>query len=401
MDRAKIYNHQLKKHKCELCDYRADSKARVGQHMRLHSEERPFACSLPGCSFRTKYPQGVKDHEPRHDPVLSTRYKCTICSKAFATDYQLERHVRVHTQEKHKKCPHCDFKTVNITGLISHQKKVHGIGKVGKRSQASKYKPASSIYVKIEFKELWLQDGRTVYKCLFPGCDYLTKSKTCILVHRRTVHNPRHIVCTFPGCEMKFKTPFSFRSHLTSHDLNRQRNHRCPLCSEKFSGLAGLKRHVKSHTGERVYQCPFCDYESNENSNVYRHVRQHHPNDWIPGTPLVRNQNVQVNSLNTFLLKCSFCEFVAEGENRLLKHSVKHRRLTVSIERIRHCSHCATYRRNCGDCMLVNGLNVKTARSSREQTLGVPAVILERIYVSCEEFELSPQKFSPLPKERV
>ena len=195
--------------------------------MRVHRDERPFACSFPRCSFRTKYPQGLKDHEPRHDPVLSTRYKCSICSKGFCMPYQLERHFRTHTQEKLKKCPHCNFKAINWTGLISHKKKVHGIGKI--ENKTPKYKEAESANTRAEFKEQQLEDGLKLYKCLFPGCDYKTKSRQCIMTHCRTVHNPSYkLVCSFTDCGRQFKILTSFKRHIKSH---KQRDHGCPLGS--------------------------------------------------------------------------------------------------------------------------------------------------------------------------
>ena len=370
--------HRAKRFKCIQCDFSAFWPSQLSQHKVVHSDEKPFACSFPGCHYRTKFRSHIKEHELRHDPALSTRHKCPICFKGFCMLYQLNRHIRVHTQEKLKKCSQCDFKAVNYTGLISHKKKAHGIGKLAKRSQDSKYSKLESDAFQVKFRKVF-EGGVTKFKCLFPGCEFKTKSKHHLPPHQMVHSSSRNVPCTFPNCEMRFKTSTALKSHMKSHDSNRPRNRECPMCSKKFLDSQGLKRHIKAHTGERAYQCPFCEYDSVENCNVHRHIRQHHPKDWIPGMPLTRKANFGVSHMNNALFRCEFCEFVGDSETSLLKHSVSHKRLTVNLRKLKPCSHVLTHAQVCTDCKAAKCPIAYTVPWST--SVHVPVVVLERLNV--------------------
>ena len=373
-------NHRPKIFKCYRCDFSAAWPARLKQHEeQVHSRKMRFACSYyPDCKFQTKYLKSVEEHQLRHDPVLSSRHKCKICSKGFCMPYELARHLRFHTQEKLNKCPECDFKAVNCTGLVSHRKKAHGIGKFGQRPQYSKYETAPSGCVKADFTEQGLEDGTTLYKCTFPSCDYETISKTCIFLHCRTVHNPYRIPCTVPGCSMKFKTEFALRNHMKTHEPHRQRNYECPMCSKKFLDSNGLTRHIKTHTDERPYKCPFCEYDSVENCNVYRHIRQQHPKNWTPGISVHLRRNSEANEMNGDGVNCKFCDFVAENPIKLVKHSVLHRMRGGRIRRLEHSSPFRTSKTDCNP-MVFNA--AKSGNGHYFDAKRIPVVILQRFAV--------------------
>ncbi|KAG7167383.1 Zinc finger protein 516-like 3 [Homarus americanus] len=65
----------------------------------------------------------------------------------------------------------------------------------------------------------------------------------------------------------------------------------CPICGRNFHGpyrATLLRRHLRTHTGEKPYACPHCPYRANICSNLSRHIRSRHP-----GHPsLLRPQHV-------------------------------------------------------------------------------------------------------------
>ena len=49
---------------CEVCDFKAKSKKYISTHMKIaHSEEKPFICDQ--CDYRAKIPDYLRNHKKR------------------------------------------------------------------------------------------------------------------------------------------------------------------------------------------------------------------------------------------------------------------------------------------------------------------------------------------------
>lgn len=46
----------------------------------------------------------------------------------------------------------------------------------------------------------------------------------------------------------------------------------CPLCNKWSSSNADLKKHLRSHTGERPFKCHLCTYSATVKCNLRRHL---------------------------------------------------------------------------------------------------------------------------------
>lgn len=56
---------------------------------------------------------------------------------------------------------------------------------------------------------------------------------------------------------------------------NRVKENRCPMCSQQFTQLNSLKRHIRSHTGERPFPCEYCDKRFVDRERLKVHIRIH------------------------------------------------------------------------------------------------------------------------------
>lgn len=265
-----------KKYKCDFCDLRVPYFCTLRDHMKVHSDDKPFTCSLPACGFRTKYLPNLQQHEIRHDPALSTRFKCPMCQKGFPFRYQMDRHVRTHVHEDLRQCPECDFKLVGKTGLKVHIEKMHRNYRAKKTMLVETEEPEDPV---IPHEETKGEDGSKMYKCLFAGCAYQTRFSANMSKHK-TVHKPRNannlLKCHFPGCGVEIKWRYYYKKHLKLHEPNRQKTYECPLCAKKYWSASGLSSHKKTHTDEKTHKCQYCDYACAEYSILSGHHRKFH-----------------------------------------------------------------------------------------------------------------------------
>lgn len=74
-------------------------------------------------------------------------------------------------------------------------------------------------------------------------------------------------------CCKSFAQSADLRRHLRTH--TGERPHRCTFCSKSFSQRGNLRRHLRIHTGERPYSCPVCSRTFSDGDTLKKHKRTH------------------------------------------------------------------------------------------------------------------------------
>lgn len=84
------------------------------------------------------------------------------------------------------------------------------------------------------------------------------------------------------------------KRHMKTH--NGEKPFNCPLCTYASAQLVNLQRHLRIHTGEKPYKCDICSFACSSLGNLKRHQRMHVPSAGAGQDPMPRPASGQ-NSL--------------------------------------------------------------------------------------------------------
>ena len=83
-----------RRHKCQVCGDHFEIKSRLKNHMMIHDNVKPFACTFEGCSMAFTQNSNLKRHQRIHSGARP--YKCEYCDKSFGCGSNLNQHLYTH-----------------------------------------------------------------------------------------------------------------------------------------------------------------------------------------------------------------------------------------------------------------------------------------------------------------
>lgn len=249
---------------CDLCDESFKCKESLDEHLKsLHWKRTALICTI--CSKPFADNPSLKRHLFTHSELK--KEVCQVCSARFHTKSKLKRHARMHATTKEFSCPICLKEFTQKYNVNAHMKAVHPEAILNEETgefvveRAPKREGSGEHFVRPD----------DIFTC--PTCSKNFPTRYKLLSHQQYHNTERNFQCHL--CSKFYKTFRCLQMHLKIH-ANATKRVFCDLCNDSFSKKQSLTRHfISAHTTRKEFLCTFCPKAFASDSTLRHHLFVH------------------------------------------------------------------------------------------------------------------------------
>ncbi|XP_070546228.1 zinc finger protein 25-like isoform X1 [Ptychodera flava] len=252
-------------YECHVCEKQFVHRGRFYHHLKGHEVDgNAFNCDVCGATFGAV--GSLQKHKLKH---TGTELQCDYCEYKTHYKYQLNIHMKRHSNSEAFDCKFCGKHLVSLSSLNNHIQRFH----IQSKHQCTDCKKEFAFLDELNHHiARHHQDNINHFICEKCGKGFHTK----ILLngHLRQTHSESPVQCEV--CGKQFNYYSKLWAHSQIHNKAMYQSHQCELCPRKFMSRAKVKVHmISAHSDERPHQCELCGYSCKLKGNLTKHMKVH------------------------------------------------------------------------------------------------------------------------------